>query len=76
MVPVPDLARLRVVFARWLAMDGRRDRKIIGAMAVGPSTVAVSARFGVTQGRISQLCLRYERTWVAFQGERLVHPAA
>ena len=38
-------------------------------MAGGESTHAVAGRFGISAGRVSQLRRKYERLWLAFQGE-------
>lgn len=66
---IPDTAAFRIDFARWLGTLSRRDRRIIAALGSGQSTSAVSDRFGISPGRVSQLRRTYERRWRSFQGE-------
>jgi hypothetical protein len=66
---VPDLAAFRIDFEDWVSSFVRRDRKIIAALASGERTKTVADRFGITQGRVSQLRRRFERNWLLFQGE-------
>jgi hypothetical protein len=66
---VPDLAAFRIDFERWLLMLTRRDRRIIAALAAGERTMVVAERFGLSNGRVSQLRRRFERDWRVFQGE-------
>jgi hypothetical protein len=66
---IPDLAAFRIDFACWLSQLAERDRGIIGAFIAGEHGYAVADRFGLSTGRISQLRRRYERDWLAFQGE-------
>ena len=68
-VPIPDTVAFRVDFAEWLRSQGRRDRKIIAAFIRGERTMTVAGRFGITEGRVSQLRRKYERAWRLFQGE-------
>jgi len=68
-IPVPDLAAFRIDFAEWLRSLTGRDRKIIGAFVSGERTSAVADRFGISEGRVSQLRRKYERQWLVFQGE-------
>jgi hypothetical protein len=58
---VPDLAAFRVDFDRWFSTFTRRDQRIITALASGECTKAVSEKFGISPGRVSQLRRRYER---------------
>jgi len=66
---VPDLVAFRVDFNQWFCTFPRRDQKIIKALASGDCTKAVSEKFGISPGRVSQLRRRYERQWMVFQGE-------
>jgi hypothetical protein len=75
-VPVPDLAAFRVDFDQWFQMRCRRDRSIIAALIAGEHPSAVADRFCITRGRVSQLRRRYERDWMAFQGEIATNQAA
>jgi hypothetical protein len=68
-VPPADLAAFHIDFAQWLGGFGRRDQRIISALASGEASSAVAGRFGLTAGRVSQLRRRYERNWLVFQGE-------
>jgi hypothetical protein len=68
-VPVPDLAAFRIDFAQWLGTLTRRDRKIICALSGGDTTGVVADRFGLSEGRVSQLRRRFEQLWWTFQGE-------
>jgi hypothetical protein len=75
-VPVPDLAAFRIDFARWLKSLCHRDRRIIAALVAGQSGTFVADKFGMTQGRVSQLRRKYERLWAVFHGEDLGNVAA
>ena len=66
---VADLAAFRLDFAQWLKGLARRDRRIITAFVSGERTAAVADRFGLTEGRVSQLRRKFERAWATFQGE-------
>jgi hypothetical protein len=68
-VPVPDLAAFSIDFDCWFEKFSRRDRSIISALIAGDHPSAVADRFGITRGRVSQLRRKYEREWMAFQGE-------
>jgi sigma-70-like protein len=68
-VPVPDLAAFRIDFAQWLRTLTRRDQHIISALSGGDTTMAVAERFGLSEGRVSQLRRRFEQLWRRFQGE-------
>ena len=64
---IPDTAAFRIDFERWLRTLTRRDRRMIAAFIRGDRTLDVADRFGVTEGRVSQLRRRYEQDWRAFQ---------
>jgi hypothetical protein len=66
---VPDLVAFKVDFDSWFSTFTRRDQKIITALASGECTKAVSEKFDISPGRVSQLRRRYEREWLGFQGE-------
>ena len=68
-VPVPELAAFSIDFDCWFEKFSRRDRAIISALIAGDHPSAVADRFGITRGRVSQLRRKYEREWMAFQGE-------
>jgi hypothetical protein len=65
--PIPDTAAFRIDFAQWLKTLTRRDRRMIVAFIRGERTMDVAQRFGVTQGRVSQLRRQYEQQWATFQ---------
>jgi len=67
--PIPDTAAFRIDFATFLRTLNRRDRRIIAAMTSGNRTMAVAKRFGISEGRVSQLRRKYEAAWRCFQGE-------
>ncbi len=66
---IPDLAAFRIDFAQWLRLLTDRDREIICALSSGDSTKLVAQRFGLSEGRVSQLRRKFERLWQIFQGE-------
>jgi hypothetical protein len=66
---VPELAAFRLDFGEWFESFTRRDRQIIAALASGERTGVVAERFGISDGRVSQLRRRYEQDWLGFQGE-------
>ena len=66
---IPDLAAFRVDFGEWLRTLTRRDRRIISALTSGERTKSVAERFGLSEGRISQLRRKFEQLWWRFQGE-------
>ena len=65
--PIPDTAAFRIDFATWLKTLTHRDRRIIAAFIRGDGTMAVADKFGVTQGRVSQLRRQYQQRWEVFQ---------
>jgi len=66
---IPELAAIRIDFAEWLRTLSPRDRRIVNRLACGDKTMHVADRFRLSWGRVSQLRRRYEREWLAFQGE-------
>ena len=78
--PVPDIVSFRLDFAEWLGRLPRRNRCIAESLAIGNRTKDVSRRFGVSEGRITQLRRELADSWIAFRGEnrssRLVDPVA
>ena len=66
---IPDLAAFRIDFTQWLQLLTDRDREIICAFSGGDSTKLVAERFGLSEGRVSQLRRKFEKLWHAFQGE-------
>jgi len=66
---IADLAAFRIDFTQWFQLLTDRDRKIICALSSGDSTKLVAERFGLSEGRVSQLRRKFERLWRIFQGE-------
>jgi hypothetical protein len=64
-----DVAATRLDLRSWLATLRRRQRKIARALANGETTKAAAGRFGVTQGRISQIRRELDRSWRLFQAQ-------
>lgn len=62
-----DQACFNLDFAAWLQTWSSRQRQIITALASGQRTLAVARKFGVTEGRVSQLRREFERSWQHFQ---------
>jgi hypothetical protein len=66
--PVPDIVSFRVDFADWLDNLSRRNRKIAQFLALGNRTSDAAHKFGVSQGRISQLRSELAESWKKFTG--------
>ena len=64
-----DQAAFRIDFPEWLGRLSSRKRRIAEALAAGESTGKVARRFGLSNGRISQLRREFENSWRSFQGE-------
>jgi DNA-directed RNA polymerase specialized sigma subunit len=74
--PALLLAAFRIDFAQWMKRLHRRDRRIIAAFVSGERTWSVAERFGISEGRVSQLRRKYEREWRVFQGQGGLENAA
>jgi hypothetical protein len=64
--PVPDQVCFRIDFAAWLRTRTQRDRRIIEQMVRGERTQNLARKFGVSEGRISQLRREYMVDWSRF----------
>jgi DNA-directed RNA polymerase specialized sigma24 family protein len=64
--PVPDQAAFRLDFPRWRAGFRPRTRAVLDALAVGGRTGEVARRFGLSQGRVSQLRRVFAVKWKQF----------
>jgi hypothetical protein len=64
--PVPDQVAFRVDFPAWLATRTERDRRMIEQLGMSERTRDVARRFGVADGRISQLRNEYREDWTRF----------
>ena len=67
--PPPDAAAFRVDFPRWLDLLGKRDRHVAETLMIGERTSAAAQRFGMSQGRVSQLRRELSEDWTRFHGE-------
>ena len=65
--PVPEQAAFRLDYPRWRAGFRPRTRAVLDALAVGGRTGEVARRFGISQGRVSQLRREFAASWRRFQ---------
>ena len=70
-----DAAAFRIDFERWLNDQCGRDRRIIRRLIGGDGTGEVARRFGLSEGRVSQLRRKFERGWAVFQRDVMVKPS-
>jgi hypothetical protein len=70
--PVPDQVSFRLDFPAWLSTRATRDRKIIRKLMSGEGTVLLARRFGMSEGRISQLRREYLNDWRTFCDESII----
>jgi hypothetical protein len=70
--PVLDQVCFRLDFPAWLCTRTSRDRKIIRTLMTGEKPVALARRFGLSEGRLSQLRQEYRQDWRSFCGEAAV----
>ena len=68
-MPIPDQVSFRCDFPRWLETLAPRERRIADLLALGHSTKATAKRFGLSEGRISQLRRQMHESWQGFHGE-------
>jgi DNA-directed RNA polymerase specialized sigma24 family protein len=64
--PVPEQASFRIDYPRWRASFRPRARAVLDALAVGGRTGEVARRFGLSQGRVSQLRQVFAASWRRF----------
>ncbi len=62
-----ETAAARLDIREWFSRLSLRDRRIAATLAAGESTSAVSRKFGLSAGRISQLRSRFRENWERFQ---------
>ena len=67
--PVPDQAGFRIDLAEFLHALPNRDRDIAEQLAVGHRPGEVARRFGLSDGRVSQLRRELGQDWDAFHGD-------
>jgi hypothetical protein len=70
------VAATRIDFAAWLRGLPRRLQKIARFLASGESTTVAAEKFGVSQGRISQIRKELFIAWHVFQDEEPTFAAA
>ena len=64
-----ETARVRLDFADWLRSLPRRNRRIAEFLALSNRTSDAARKFGVSQGRVSQLRKELKTAWDEFTGE-------
>jgi hypothetical protein len=64
--PPPDQVAFRLDFPAWLQTRSERDRCLAQDLMVGERTLYVSTKYGLTQGRISQLRSEFHDDWQRF----------
>ena len=69
--PVPEQVAFRLDFPAWRLTHWERDRRLIDLLLLGERTKAVSRKFGLSQGRISQKRREFHDDWRRFHGEAL-----
>jgi transposase-like protein len=71
-----DIAAFRIDFAAWMKNLPQRQQRIARLLAIGETTSSTARRFGVSDGRISQIRRQLERSWHEFHGETAVDEAS
>ncbi len=71
-----DVVRVRLDFAAWLRRLPRRNRQVAQFLAIGNRTSDAARKFGVCEGRISQLRRELSESWQDFVGEHTGVPGA
>ena len=66
--PVSDTVAFRVDFADWLDSLQSRDRKVAQFLSLGNRTRDAAHKFGVSEGRVSQLRRELAESWKEFTG--------
>jgi hypothetical protein len=64
-----EIAACRMDFSAWLRSLPVKLRKVAKVLAAGETTRAAAKRFGVCDGRISQIRKELKSAWQRFQGE-------
>jgi len=64
-----ETARVRLDFGDWLHSLPRRNRRIAEFLALGNHTSEAARKFGLSEGRVSQLRKELKVAWDAFTGE-------
>ena len=64
--PVPEQVSFRIDFPQWLGTFTERDRCMIEDLMAGEGTFAVSRKYGLSPGRISQKRREFMEDWQRF----------
>jgi hypothetical protein len=64
--PVPEQVSFRIDFPRWHGMLPQRDRDLVDDLLAGERTSAVSQKYGLSPGRISQKRRQFLEDWRRF----------
>jgi DNA-directed RNA polymerase specialized sigma24 family protein len=67
--PPDEQAAFRIDFPEWRRTHSERDRRLIDTLMLGERTQEVSRKFGVSEGRISQLRREFYEDWRRFHNE-------
>jgi hypothetical protein len=73
--PVPDQAAFRIDFPAFLSSIGPRDRALAQFLSMGHSAQTAAVRFGLSEGRVSQLRRAWREQWQQSQGDIVAQPA-
>jgi hypothetical protein len=66
--PPPEQAAFRIDFPAWRLTRSERDRRLVDELIAGGRTKDVSATFGISPGRVSQLRRDFMEDWNRFTG--------
>jgi hypothetical protein len=67
--PVPEQVAFRLDFPAWVLTHTERDRSLLHELMLGERTMAVSQKFGLSQGRISQKRRWFMEDWQRFTAD-------
>jgi hypothetical protein len=67
--PVPEQAAFRIDWPQFMRSLTHRDRHLATFLSMGNSAKAAADKFGISQGRVTQLRQSWCREWRARQGE-------
>ena len=73
---VPEQVCFRIDFPAWLSNLSDRDRRVIVDMAMGERTIHLARKYGISEGRISQLRRQFHDGWERFCEEYLCNEPA
>src|SRR5205823_2266207 len=67
--PVDEQVCFRLDFPAWLNTLSDRDRRVVADLMAGERTLDVADKYGLSQGRVSQLRREFMVRWRRFCGE-------